>query len=133
MINIENWRKLQDQLLVMDGNFDMGHWLKPDRPGETAEEAILPECRTVACLAGTAYLLALLEEDPQALISAAEDEVEFTARKWLGLNDPEAEHVFYGHWSPVSKQGMYLCRISRQDAIEYVKEVIRQGSVYIGS
>jgi hypothetical protein len=54
MTKTDNWKKLLKQLHLMNGNFNMALWLRPDREGETVREALQP----AACLAGTAYLLA---------------------------------------------------------------------------
>lgn len=120
-MNIENMRILRDQLARLpDKKFNMGEIIN-HRP-----------CGTVACIAGWAALLnggpTLLENEPDYSLH----QITGWARRWLGLRDPEARHLFYGSWfedryddegSPISWD-----KASRADAIAELDRLIRYES-----
>ena len=127
-LKIDNWRKLRDRLLVMNGNFSMPTWLQMDRSGETASEALEPACGTSACLAGTAYLVERAEKRPDARFRRkipSQDTVRRAAERWLGLQCGEGSHVFGGRWAYGSIHG-----VTRTRAIAYVNQVIETSNVY---
>ena len=74
-------------------------------------------CGTAACLAGHAAWLAWTRGDTKKRKGFSPEEV---ATEWLELEKEEADHLFYGRWSPNS----YMSEIQLDEAITHLKTLI---------
>jgi hypothetical protein len=134
-LNIENWKKLRDQVARWDKHFNMGEWLKLDRDTKTAVEALKPSCGTVACLAGTAYLLRMAEQYPSLFVDDISiATLQDVAATWLGLGAGDATYVFCGHWFSDDRvmndpEDDPLDKITRADVLAYLDHVIATGEL----
>ena len=129
-MNIENVIKLRATLRIVQERrperFDMGQFLRVYN-GEGVEPDPT-ECGTVACIGGWAFMLQLPPgadvKDPNLYAYLERD-----AADWLGLDQYEANHWFYGGWARWS-DGDYrgLSDLTIDHALTFLDEVIATGN-----
>lgn len=125
-MNLKNMRRLRAHLRSRKNpvGFNMakffwhnGHDLVT--PAAVCRAVEKHSCGTVACISGHAAILAWQSGDmPKSRKSIPE-----VAAKWLGLDEWEANSLFYGHW-PGRPRGLLMSEITKSQAITELTRLI---------
>ncbi len=129
-MNLKNMKKLRAALRSRKNlvKFDMASWFAHNDVVKTTRGDVLSivkehPCGTVACLAGHAAILAWQEGDLSVPEYWEGNPIFQAARKFLGLTGSQADHLFYGYWSPI-RERKGISKIPKTHAIKELTRLI---------
>ncbi|MCX5578979.1 hypothetical protein [Kaistia terrae] len=118
--------KLESDRLSVEGEeigFNMGTYIGPRNVSAGILDDRLPNCRTVACIAGHCFLLAT-GATLQEAAEADADDIETTAAEFLGIAGEQASDLFFD-----LPEQMQLPDVTVDQAIATLRRLRNTGTV----